>query len=51
LRNAAEVSSGRSSWTIMDDRLAKDQRSGTRQRLLVLGAHEACVKREVSIGA
>ncbi len=50
-RNAAEVSSGRGSEAIMDGRLAKDQRSRTRQRLLVLDAHEACAKREVGIGA
>jgi hypothetical protein len=50
-RNTTEVSSGRSSETILDDRIAKDQRSRTRQRLLVLDIHEACDRREVSIGA
>jgi hypothetical protein len=50
-RDETEVSSGRSSETILDDRIAKDQRSRTGQRLLMLDDHEACDRREVSIGA
>lgn len=50
-RDETEVSSGRSSETILDDRIAKDQRSRTGQRLFVLDSHGACDQREVSIGA
>jgi|SRR3972149_6119308 len=50
-RNAAEVSSGRSSGTIREDWSAKDQRSRTGQRLVMLDVHGACAKREVSFGA
>ena len=50
-RDETEVSSGRSSETVMDDRIVKDQRSRTGQRLLVLDVHEACDRREVSVGA
>lgn len=49
--NTSAVSSGRSSETVMDDRIAKDQRSRTGQRLFVLDACVACDRREVSIGA
>jgi hypothetical protein len=50
-RNAAEVSSGRSSGLVLDDRIAKDQRRRTGQRLLMLDACVACDRREVSLGA
>ena len=50
-RNTTEVSSGRSSWFVMDDELTKDQRSRTRQRLFVLDACGARDRREVSLGA
>lgn len=50
-RDEAEVSSGRSSETITDDRRAKDQRSRTRQRLLMLDACVTRDRREVSVGA
>ena len=49
-RSATEVSSGRSSDVHREAQSAKDQRSRTRQRLFALDVHEACVKREVSIG-
>ena len=49
-RNAAEVSSGHSSDARKEVQITKDQRSRTRQRLFVLGSHEACAKREVSTG-
>jgi hypothetical protein len=50
-RNLAEVSSGRSSDARREVQIAKDQRSRTRQRLVVFGVHGACVKREVGSGA
>jgi hypothetical protein len=49
-RNAAEVSSGRSSDACREVQTAKDQRSRARQRLFALDVHEACAKREVSSG-
>ena len=49
-RDETEVSSGRSSETV-GDRIAKDQRSKTGQRLFVLDVYGACDRREVSIGA
>ena len=45
-----EVSSGRSSGKRWITRPTKDQRSRTRQRLVVLGTCVACAKREVSNG-
>ena len=50
-RNAAEVSSGRSSDVGTDARITKDQRRRTGQRLLMLDACVACDWREVSSGA
>ena len=49
-RNAAEVSSGRSSDARREAQSAKDQRSRTRQRLFALDVHGACAKREVGNG-
>lgn len=49
-RDVSEVSSGRSSGEGRDAIKAKDQRSRTRQHLVALGFHAACVKREVSAG-
>jgi hypothetical protein len=50
-RNTIEVSSGRSSGLVLDDRIVKDQRSRTGQRLFVLDACSARDRREVSSGA
>lgn len=50
-RDETEVSSGRSSSSVLEDRIAKDQRSRTRQRRFVLDVHGACDRREVSSGA
>lgn len=50
LRAVAEVSSGRSSSERRSAFKAKDQRSRTRQYLVVLVPRAACAKREVSNG-
>ena len=49
-RVVAEVSSGRSSSECRNAFKAKDQRSRTRQYLVVLVPHAACAKWEVSNG-